>query len=196
MFWSAVGECQSPSKCTWELDWDIGGSLQSFVSICIYTYFNTFLILFLHSRSENEDTSVEYAVKVFKTTLAEFHNREQYIKDDYRFKNRFKNQNPRKLIPMWAEKEMRNLQRSFLFLILFSVFEIIYADFPLIVCFYSGKKSWNLAFSSHKNVKFKGFQGTLQHGKKYRLCKIYWYKFPHLLYHVLHTTGYNKVLCS
>lgn len=60
---------------------------------------------------ESESPSPEFAIKVFKTTLNEFQNRDQYIKDDYRFKNRFGKQNPRKVIHMWAEKEMRNLLR-------------------------------------------------------------------------------------
>ena len=53
----------------------------------------------------------ECAVKVFKTTLNEFKNRDRYIKDDYRFKARFGKQNPRKVVRMWAEKEMHNLKR-------------------------------------------------------------------------------------
>ncbi|XP_029446987.1 serine/threonine-protein kinase RIO3 [Rhinatrema bivittatum] len=53
----------------------------------------------------------ECAIKVFKTTLNEFKNRDKYIKDDYRFKERFSKLNPRKIIRMWAEKEMHNLKR-------------------------------------------------------------------------------------
>jgi len=51
----------------------------------------------------------ECAVKVFKTTLNEFKTRDKYIRDDYRFKDRFGKQNPRKIIHMWAEKELHNL---------------------------------------------------------------------------------------
>lgn len=53
----------------------------------------------------------ECAVKVFKTTLTDFKTRDKYIKDDYRFKDRFSKQNPRKIIHLWAEKEMHNLNR-------------------------------------------------------------------------------------
>ncbi|XP_059563455.1 serine/threonine-protein kinase RIO3 isoform X3 [Myotis daubentonii] len=53
----------------------------------------------------------ECAIKVFKTTLNEFKNRDKYIKDDFRFKDRFSKLNPRKIIRMWAEKEMHNLTR-------------------------------------------------------------------------------------
>ncbi|XP_030569052.1 serine/threonine-protein kinase RIO3 [Drosophila novamexicana] len=53
----------------------------------------------------------ECAIKVFKTTLNEFKQRDRYIKDDYRFKDRFSKQNHRVIINMWAEKEMHNLMR-------------------------------------------------------------------------------------
>lgn len=53
----------------------------------------------------------ECAIKIFKTTLNEFKQRDRYIKDDYRFKDRFSKQNNRVVISMWAEKEMHNLIR-------------------------------------------------------------------------------------
>ncbi|XP_046401530.1 serine/threonine-protein kinase RIO3 [Ischnura elegans] len=53
----------------------------------------------------------ECAIKIFKTTLNRFKSREKYIREDYRFKDRFSKQNPRKVIHLWAEKEMHNLIR-------------------------------------------------------------------------------------
>uniref|UniRef100_A0A0K8TM27 Serine/threonine-protein kinase RIO3 n=1 Tax=Tabanus bromius TaxID=304241 RepID=A0A0K8TM27_TABBR len=53
----------------------------------------------------------ECAIKIFKTTLNEFKQRDRYIKYDYRFKDRFSKQNNRVIINMWAEKEMHNLMR-------------------------------------------------------------------------------------
>ncbi|XP_068046791.1 LOW QUALITY PROTEIN: serine/threonine-protein kinase RIO3 [Anomalospiza imberbis] len=61
--------------------------------------------------TEDKVIPPECAIKVFKTTLNEFKNRDKYIKDDYRFKDRFSKLNPRKIIRMWAEKEMHNLTR-------------------------------------------------------------------------------------
>lgn len=52
-----------------------------------------------------------YAIKIYKTTLNEFKNRDDYIKDDYRFRYRFNKQSSRKFIKVWAEKEMENLNR-------------------------------------------------------------------------------------
>ena len=58
----------------------------------------------------------ECAVKVFKTTLNEFKTRDRYIKDDHRFKDRISKQNPRKIIKLWAEKEMCNLRRCVVYM--------------------------------------------------------------------------------
>ncbi|RWS02518.1 serine/threonine-protein kinase RIO3-like protein [Dinothrombium tinctorium] len=60
---------------------------------------------------EKQITTGEVAIKVYKTTLNEFKNRDPYIKDDFRFKDRFSKQNPRKIIHLWAEKECTNLLR-------------------------------------------------------------------------------------
>ena len=68
-------------------------------------------VCFLTHSFEERPLPTECAVKVFKTTLNEFKNRDRYIKDDYRFKARFGKQNPRKFVRMWAEKEMHNLKR-------------------------------------------------------------------------------------
>ena len=57
----------------------------------------------------------ECAVKVFKTTLNEFKTRDKYIKDDYRFRDRFGKQNPRKIVHIWAEKELHNLMKMLKF---------------------------------------------------------------------------------
>ena len=52
----------------------------------------------------------EYAIKIYKTTLNEFKNRSEYIEGEFRFRHS-KKVNERKLIKLWAEKEMRNLKR-------------------------------------------------------------------------------------
>lgn len=69
---------------------------------------NTYLSLRLE---DGTAMPTECAIKIFKTSLNEFFRRDKYIKDDYRFKSRFNKQNPRKIVRMWAEKEMHNLKR-------------------------------------------------------------------------------------
>ncbi len=55
----------------------------------------------------------EVAVKIYKTMVTNFKDREKYISGEFRFRKRSKNTrtNPHKLIKVWAEKEFRNLKR-------------------------------------------------------------------------------------
>lgn len=71
------------------------------------------IVVHANGETSNPDLTVpkECAIKVFKTTLNEFKTRDKYIEADYRFKDRFTKQNPRKVVHMWAEKEMHNLWR-------------------------------------------------------------------------------------
>nr|KAG5699945.1 hypothetical protein BaRGS_018244 [Batillaria attramentaria] len=61
---------------------------------------------------EDKEVPREVAIKVFKTTLMDFKVREKYVHGDHRFsKDDYKKQNPRKIIKMWAMKEVANLNR-------------------------------------------------------------------------------------
>merc|ERR1711916_278872 len=60
-----------------------------------------------HGRSHVE----ECVLKVFKTTLTEFTQRQQFLHGDRRFESRVGKQPARKLVKVWAEKEMANLMR-------------------------------------------------------------------------------------
>ena len=66
--------------------------------------------IFYAPGGKSQETLVpKYCVaKVFKTTLNEFKTREKYIGDDYRFKDRYKHLNPRKIVKLWAEKVKKN----------------------------------------------------------------------------------------
>lgn len=59
----------------------------------------------------SEDSSeMELAIKVYKTAILVFKDRDRYVTGDSRFQ-KFCKSNPRKMVKMWAEKEMRNLLR-------------------------------------------------------------------------------------
>ncbi|ESO86056.1 hypothetical protein LOTGIDRAFT_129978 [Lottia gigantea] len=61
---------------------------------------------------EGKEMPKECAIKIFKTSLNEFKNRQQYIVGDHRFlRDDFKKLNPRKILRIWAEKEVANLNR-------------------------------------------------------------------------------------
>ncbi|EFJ52760.1 RIO kinase [Volvox carteri f. nagariensis] len=54
---------------------------------------------------------VDLAIKIYKTSILVFKDRDRYVSGDYRFRNGYCRSNPRKMVKMWAEKEMRNLMR-------------------------------------------------------------------------------------
>ena len=51
------------------------------------------------------------AVKVYKTSILVFKDRDKYVTGEYRFRHGYARHNPRKMVRLWAEKEMRNLSR-------------------------------------------------------------------------------------
>lgn len=51
------------------------------------------------------------AVKIYKSTILTFKARDQYVTGEYRFRQGYCRGNPRKMVGVWAEKEMRNLRR-------------------------------------------------------------------------------------
>jgi RIO kinase 1 len=57
------------------------------------------------------ETGDELAVKIYKTSILVFKDRDQYVTGEFRFRRGYSKHNPRKMVKVWAEKEMRNLVR-------------------------------------------------------------------------------------
>jgi len=53
----------------------------------------------------------ELALKIYKTSILIFKDRERYIGGEFRFRRGYCKGNPRKMVAVWAEKEVRNLKR-------------------------------------------------------------------------------------
>ncbi|CAN7992647.1 unnamed protein product [Ixodes hexagonus] len=53
------------------------------------------------------------AIKVYKTSILVFKDRDRYVTGEFRFRNGYCSSNPRKMVRTWAEKEMRNLSRIY-----------------------------------------------------------------------------------
>ncbi|KAK4046677.1 Serine/threonine-protein kinase rio1 [Microbotryomycetes sp. JL201] len=51
------------------------------------------------------------ALKIYKTSILVFKDRDRYVTGEYRFKSGYARSNPRKMVRLWAEKELRNLRR-------------------------------------------------------------------------------------
>ena len=60
---------------------------------------------------ESERKKFEFAIKVFKTSILIFKDRERYVSGEFRFRKGHCKSNPRKMVKLWAEKEVRNLKR-------------------------------------------------------------------------------------
>ncbi|XP_050464606.1 serine/threonine-protein kinase rio1 isoform X2 [Cataglyphis hispanica] len=61
-----------------------------------------------YAKSKNQD---EIAIKIYRTSILTFKNREKYIRGEYRFDHVYSLHNPRKMVKIWAEKEFSNLKR-------------------------------------------------------------------------------------
>ncbi|KAG5462690.1 MAG: RIO1 family-domain-containing protein, partial [Olpidium bornovanus] len=57
------------------------------------------------------ESGVHRAIKVYKTSILTFKDRDRYVTGEYRFRHGYSKRNPRKMVKVWAEKEMRNLKR-------------------------------------------------------------------------------------
>ena len=57
------------------------------------------------------EDGTDLAVKVYKTSILVFKDRDRYVSGDWRWRNGYSKKNPRKMVQTWAEKEMRNLIR-------------------------------------------------------------------------------------
>ena len=61
-----------------------------------------------HATDKNDR---DVAIKVFKTSILVFKDRDKYVTGEFRFRHGYCKRNPRKMVQTWAEKEMRNLIR-------------------------------------------------------------------------------------
>ncbi|GJJ70278.1 RIO kinase 1 [Entomortierella parvispora] len=61
-----------------------------------------------HARTEEGE---HRAIKIYKTSILVFKDRDRYVSGEYRFRHGYNKSNPRKMVKIWAEKEMRNLKR-------------------------------------------------------------------------------------
>lgn len=64
-----------------------------------------------HSACEKDGQ--DKAVKIYKTSILVFKDRDKYVSGEFRFRHGYCKSNPRKMVRTWAEKEMRNLCRIY-----------------------------------------------------------------------------------
>ncbi|KAL8645672.1 MAG: hypothetical protein Q9210_006577 [Variospora velana] len=56
---------------------------------------------------------IQRAIKVYKTSILVFKDRDKYVAGEYRFRQGYSKSNNRAMVKVWAEKEMRNLKRIY-----------------------------------------------------------------------------------
>ncbi|KAI9837731.1 MAG: hypothetical protein M1819_006665 [Sarea resinae] len=56
-------------------------------------------------------TVLQRAIKVYKTSILVFKDRDKYVSGEYRFRSGYNKSSNRAMVKVWAEKEMRNLKR-------------------------------------------------------------------------------------
>lgn len=56
-------------------------------------------------------TKGSLALKIYKTSILVFKDRDRYVSGEFRFRHGYAKHNPRKMVRLWAEKEARNLKR-------------------------------------------------------------------------------------
>ena len=62
---------------------------------------------------ESEPIVLHRAIKVYKTSILAFRDRDKYVIGEHRFKQGYNKSNNRAMVKVWAEKEMRNLRKIY-----------------------------------------------------------------------------------
>jgi RIO kinase 1 len=63
------------------------------------------------SSTTTNSTITEYAIKIYKTSILVFRDRDKYVSGEHRWRRGYCKSNPRKMVKVWAEKELRNYRR-------------------------------------------------------------------------------------
>ncbi|KAJ4299607.1 Serine/threonine-protein kinase rio1 [Kalmusia sp. IMI 367209] len=63
--------------------------------------------------SEDDAQPLNRAIKVYKTSILVFKDRDKYVTGEFRFRQGYNKSNNRAMVKVWAEKEMRNLRRIY-----------------------------------------------------------------------------------
>ncbi|KAL8795349.1 MAG: hypothetical protein Q9182_007544 [Xanthomendoza sp. 2 TL-2023] len=66
-----------------------------------------------HSEQAPPSTPPQRAIKVYKTSILVFKDRDKYVTGEYRFRSGYNKSSNRAMVKLWAEKEMRNLKRIY-----------------------------------------------------------------------------------
>lgn len=80
---------------------------------CISTGKEGNVYIGLKGENAPEDWPEEFAIKIYKTCILKFKDRDRYVSGELRFQHKAGTRNSRKSVILWAEKEFRNLCRLY-----------------------------------------------------------------------------------
>lgn len=66
-----------------------------------------------HALAEDGERRKHIAIKVYKTAILVFKDRDRYVTGEHRFRHGYSKSNHRSMVKLWAEKELRNLKRLY-----------------------------------------------------------------------------------
>ncbi|QKX64620.1 uncharacterized protein TRUGW13939_11795 [Talaromyces rugulosus] len=72
---------------------------------------NVYHAVTLRDTDEGDVETIHRAIKVYKTSILVFKDRDKYVTGEFRFRKGYNKSNNRAMVKVWAEKEMRNLRR-------------------------------------------------------------------------------------
>ncbi|TVY54371.1 Serine/threonine-protein kinase RIO1 [Lachnellula cervina] len=75
---------------------------------------NVYGALSMPSSEGEESQAIHRAIKVYKTSILVFKDRDRYVTGEHRFRSGYNKGNNRAMVKVWAEKEFRNLKRLYL----------------------------------------------------------------------------------
>ncbi|KAF2197376.1 Serine/threonine-protein kinase Rio1 [Delitschia confertaspora ATCC 74209] len=112
---------------------------------------------------ENPDPlPIHRAIKVYKTSILVFKDRDRYMTGEFRFRQGYNKSNNRAMVKLWAEKEMRNLKRIYNAGI--PCPEPLYLRLHvLVMAFLGDRKGWPAP--RLRDVKFEGLTGEEEEQK-------------------------------
>ncbi|KAI4139120.1 MAG: hypothetical protein LQ341_004346 [Variospora aurantia] len=74
---------------------------------------NVYHALTIPQEEASDAAPMQRAIKVYKTSILVFKDRDKYVTGEYRFRQGYSKSNNRAMVKVWAEKEMRNLKRIY-----------------------------------------------------------------------------------
>jgi RIO kinase 1 len=110
----------------------------------------------------DDSQQLHRAIKVYKTSILVFKDRDKYVTGEYRFRQGYNKSNNKAMVKVWAEKEMRNLKRIYNAAI--PCPEPLYLrQHVLVMSFLGDKKGWSAP--RLRDVKFEGLSAEEEEQK-------------------------------